>query len=146
MALASGLHQDSIVHFSMQLADAGRNDCPHQASLWFGRISNADGLTHGLFLTLQKIFQDTPYVERFMSADAILSRLRGRKTPTEIRFIRAAIDRTLILFDETTARLKTGLTEKEIARHFHDRCVEWKVDTAWAWLAPPQTELWLVRG
>ncbi|MDL1895448.1 aminopeptidase P family protein [Anaerolineae bacterium CFX7] len=99
--------------------------------------SNADGLTHGLFLTLQKIFHDTPYVERFISADAILSRLRGRKTPTEIQVIRAAIDRTLILFDETTARLKTGLTEKEIARHFHDRCEEWKVDTAWAWAQCP---------
>lgn len=94
---------------------------------------NADGLTHGMFLTLQKILQGTPYVERFISADPILSQLRGSKTPAEITRIRSAIDHTCILFDETTALLKTGLTEKQIAQHFHDRCDEWNVGTAWAW-------------
>jgi Xaa-Pro aminopeptidase len=95
--------------------------------------SNADGLSHGMFLTLQNILKDTPYVERLISADPILSRLRGTKTPQELKRIRAAIDRTLVLFDETTALLKPGLSEKEIARHFHDRCDEWNVGTAWAW-------------
>lgn len=94
---------------------------------------NADGLTHGMFLTLQKILQGTPYAERFISADPIASRLRGRKTPMEIKRIRAAIERTLILFDETTARLSVGMTEKEVAQHFHDRCEEWNVGTAWEW-------------
>lgn len=94
---------------------------------------NADGLTHGLFLTLQKILRDTPYVERFISADPILSRLRGSKTPAELKRIRDAIERTLILFDETTARLQPGLTEKQIAAHLHQRLDEWNVTTAWAW-------------
>lgn len=94
---------------------------------------NADGLTHGMFLTLQNILQNTPYVERFISADPILSRLRGRKTPAELKRIRAAIERTLILFDETTALLEPGLTEKQIAEHFHQRCDMWNVGTAWAW-------------
>lgn len=94
---------------------------------------NADGLTYGMYLTLQKILKDTPYAERFISADPILSRLRGSKTPAEITRIRAAIDRTLGLFDETTRLLQTGLTEKQIAQHFHDRCDEWNVGTAWAW-------------
>ena len=94
---------------------------------------NADGLTHGMFLTLQKILQGTPYAERFISADPILSRLRGRKTPEEMKRIRAAIERTLILFDETTALLEPGLTEKQIAAHFHQRCEQWQVGTAWAW-------------
>lgn len=94
---------------------------------------NSDGLTYGMYLTLQKILQGTPYAERFISSDPILSRLRGSKTPEEIKRIRAAIDRTLVLFDETTALLKPGLTEKQIAQHFHDRCDEWNVGTAWAW-------------
>lgn len=92
---------------------------------------NADGLTHGMYLTLQKILQETPYVERFISADPILSRLRGRKTPEELKRIRAAIERTLILFDETTARMKIGFSEKQIAQHLHERCEEWQVGTAW---------------
>lgn len=95
--------------------------------------ASADGLSYGMFLTLQQILKDTPYAERFVSADPILSRLRGSKTSEEQKRIRAAIDRTLILFDETNALLKPGVTEKEIAQHFHDRCDEWNVGTAWAW-------------
>jgi Xaa-Pro aminopeptidase len=92
---------------------------------------NADGLTHGLFLTLQHILKDTPYVERFISADPILFKLRGSKTPEELKRIRDAIDRTLILFDETSALLQTNITEKQIAQHYHHRCDEWNVETAW---------------
>lgn len=94
---------------------------------------NADGLSYGMYLTLQKILHGTPYADRFISADPILSRLRGRKTPQEIKRIRAAIDRTLILFDETTALLQPGLTEKQVADHLHTRVDEWNVGTAWAW-------------
>lgn len=107
---------------------------PKQIALNFSKSNpNADGLTYGMFLTLNDILRDTPYAERFVSADPILSRLRGGKTAEELKRIRYAIDRTLILFDETTARLKTGMTEKEIAQHFHARCDEWNVSTAWAW-------------
>jgi Xaa-Pro aminopeptidase len=107
---------------------------PQQLALNFSESNpNADGLTHGMFLTLQKILRDTPYPARFISADPILSRLRGRKTAEELRRIRAAIKRTLLLFDETTALLKPGLSEKQIAEHFHRRCDEWNVGTAWAW-------------
>lgn len=94
---------------------------------------NADGLTHGLYLTLENILKDTPYPTRFISADPILSRLRGSKTPTELKRIRTAIDRTLILFDETTQLLKPGLTEKDVAAYLHQRLDEWNVTTSWAW-------------
>ncbi|TAH48900.1 MAG: aminopeptidase P family protein [Chloroflexota bacterium] len=105
---------------------------PQQLALNYSESNpNADGLTHGMYLTLQKILQETPYVERFISADPILSRLRGRKTPEELKRIRAAIERTLILFDETTARMKIGFSEKQIAQHLHERCEEWQVGTAW---------------
>src|SRR5438128_2809616 len=67
---------------------------PQKIALNFS-VSNAsaDGLSHGMFLTLQKILKDTPYVGRFTSADPILSRLRGSKTAEEQKRIRAAIDR-----------------------------------------------------
>lgn len=93
----------------------------------------ADGLTHGMFLTLNQILEGTPYPARFTSADPILSRLRGRKTPSELQRIRAAIARTLTLFDETSALLEPGLSEQEIAEHFHRRLDEWGITTAWSW-------------
>jgi Xaa-Pro aminopeptidase len=86
-----------------------------------------------MFMTLSDILKGTPYPDRFISADPILSRLRGRKTPEELKRIRAAIDRTLVLFDETGARLKPGVTEKQIAEHLHQRLEEWNITTAWAW-------------
>jgi Xaa-Pro aminopeptidase len=59
--------------------------------------------------------------------------LRGRKSPAELQHIRAAIDRTLQLFDETSALLEPGLSEKQIAQHYHACVDEWNVTTGWAW-------------
>src|SRR3954471_10665204 len=52
----------------------------------------ADGLSHGMFLTLQRYLAGKPY--EFISAEGILSSLRGRKTAGEVARIRAAIDLT----------------------------------------------------
>ena len=53
----------------------------------------ADGLTHGLWRLLQDTFAGTPYAERFMSSEAIVNALRGRKSPAEVERIRRAIAR-----------------------------------------------------
>lgn len=107
---------------------------PPEIAIDFSKSNpNADGLSHGMFLTLQDILRDTPYPGRFVSADPVLSRLRGRKTAEELKRIRAAVDRTLILFQETGELLKPGLTEREIADHFHRRVDDWNVTTAWLW-------------
>lgn len=98
---------------------------------------NADGLTHGMFLLLNEYLEGTPYPGRFISADPILSRLRGRKTPAELAHIRAAITRTLELFEETTALLEPGLTERDLANHYHRRLDEWNVTSAWEWSQCP---------
>ena len=50
----------------------------------------ADGLTHGLWLELQKTFDGTPFAERFTSSEAIVNALRGRKSPEEVERVRAA--------------------------------------------------------
>jgi Xaa-Pro aminopeptidase len=111
---------------------------PKEIALNYSKSNpNADGLTYGMYLTLQEILRETPYSGRFVSADPILSRLRGRKTAEELKRIRAAVDRTLILFDETTKFLEPGLTERRIADHFHRRVDEWDVTTAWAWRQCP---------
>ena len=51
----------------------------------------ADGLTHGQWLVLQDLLRDTAFAARLTSAAPLLSRLRGRKSLTEINRIRAAI-------------------------------------------------------
>ncbi len=76
----------------------------------------ADGLTHGMFLLLISMLEGTPYAKRLVSSQPILSALRGRKTPSEIRSMKKAIAHTLEMFDIVTAALAPGKSEQDIAR------------------------------
>lgn len=75
----------------------------------------ADGLTHGMYLDLQRTFESTPYAGRFVSAEKLVAALRGRKSPTETQLIKQAIDTTERLYAELGSSLKLGETELEIA-------------------------------
>lgn len=75
----------------------------------------SDGLTHGMYLTLQKALEGTPYGARLESSDRVVSALRGRKSAAERERIRAACDETVAIFDRLTPRLHAGLTEKQVA-------------------------------
>jgi len=55
----------------------------------------ADGLSHGMYLNLVEMLIGTPYAERIIPAEDLISALRGRKTLTEIQRIKSAIDSTL---------------------------------------------------
>ncbi|MFZ1613368.1 MAG: hypothetical protein WAT51_04310, partial [Holophaga sp.] len=75
----------------------------------------SDGMTHGMFLTLQKALEGTPYGTRLESSDRVVSALRGRKSTAERECIRAACAETVAIFDRLTPRLHAGLTEKQVA-------------------------------
>jgi Xaa-Pro aminopeptidase len=75
----------------------------------------ADGLTHGLWLLLQETLAGMPYADRLVSSEAIVNALRGRKSPEEIRRIRAAVSDTEEILGGITTALRPGLAELEIA-------------------------------
>ncbi|NOY58503.1 MAG: M24 family metallopeptidase, partial [Calditrichaeota bacterium] len=75
----------------------------------------ADGLTHGMYLTLVDYLSDTPFLERIESSEAIIAALRGRKSQTEINLIKDAIDETLKIFDKVTEYVHVGMSEKQVA-------------------------------
>jgi len=75
----------------------------------------ADGLTHGMYLMLAGYLEGTPYRGRLVSSEAVVSALRGRKTPEEVRRIRLAADTTLRIFDAVTGFVKTGMSEQDLA-------------------------------
>ncbi|HVO44029.1 MAG TPA: M24 family metallopeptidase [Aggregatilineales bacterium] len=91
--------------------------------------SAADGLSHGMYLTLQRYLQGKPYA--LVSAGAILNALRGRKTPGEIARLRAAVHLTEQIIDGITAMLKPGLTEREIADRIHAEFARCGVTPSW---------------
>ncbi len=75
----------------------------------------ADGLTHGMYLTLTRILDGTPYAVRLESAERIVAALRGRKSATEQRRIREACRVTEEIFLRVTPRLRVGITEAQVA-------------------------------
>lgn len=80
----------------------------------------SDGLTHGMYLTLCRILEGTPYAGRLESSDRLIAALRGRKSAVEQERIRAACDVTLEIFARLGPRLRVGLTEKQVAVFIRD--------------------------
>lgn len=93
----------------------------------------ADGLTYGMFRRLSKTLAPTPYCSRLISAEEIISSLRGRKTSSELALIRAAINHTQEAFKQLTARLHPGVTDVEIADFLHNYVVDHGFLTSWEW-------------
>lgn len=81
----------------------------------------ADGLSHGLYLKLLGILQGTPYADRLVSAEHVISALRGRKSPAEVERMREAIRVTQAMFDEVEAFARPGMTQRQISEFVHQR-------------------------
>jgi Xaa-Pro aminopeptidase len=91
----------------------------------------ADGITHGMYLTLCEYLKDTPYSDRFISSEDIISAVRGRKSQTEIDLIKDAIRETLLIFDKVTEQVKAGISEKDVADLIRNEMNLKGLETAW---------------
>lgn len=91
----------------------------------------ADGLSVGMHILLQDYLKNTPYSNRFMSAENHIQKLRGRKTSEEVSRIRKAIEITESIFDHVAKFVKVGMTEIDIYEYFHSCMKEYGVTTAW---------------
>jgi len=75
----------------------------------------ADGMTHGMHQVLLRALEGTPYGARLEPAEKIIAALRGRKSAAERARIAAACEITVQIYERLTPRLRTGLTEKQVA-------------------------------
>jgi Xaa-Pro aminopeptidase len=91
----------------------------------------ADGLTYGMWLLLNDILRDTPYIERLTSAAPMLVKLRTRKSPTEITRIRSAISITEEIVRLTTGQIRPGVSEAQIAAFVREQFRSRGVPGAW---------------
>lgn len=105
---------------------------PEKIALNFSKDSPAsDGLTHGMFLKLMEYLEGTQWKDRIVSAEDIVSALRGRKTPEEIKRIKEAIRITEKIFKKVSNFIKPGLSEKEIANFMKEEVKKEGVELAW---------------
>ena len=91
----------------------------------------ADGLTYGMYQQLVKYLSPTAFVERLISAEAIIAALRGRKTPAEVARIQAAVDTTEAFYRRTFEYLQPGMTEKQVSQFMHAQILEERLAEAW---------------
>ena len=91
----------------------------------------ADGLTHGMYLVLQGYLSGSPWAERLVSAEQIVSALRGRKTHTEIERIRKAIATTAEIYEQVFSYAQPGMSELELGAFMHAQIEERKLKPAW---------------
>jgi Xaa-Pro aminopeptidase len=91
----------------------------------------ADGLTHGMYLTLESYLSGTPYFSRLTSSEKIISALRGRKSPSEIADMKTAIAHTLEIYNNVSGFIKAGKTEKEVAGFILDEVRKRGLELAW---------------
>lgn len=94
-----------------------------------------DGLTHGLFLTLQQTLQPIGMAESLVPAEPVSSRVRAIKTPAEIERITRSCQITERIFDDLQSMLKPGITESDIHAILVERMQTYEVGPAWeaAW-------------
>ncbi len=105
---------------------------PHTIAINTSRDSvHADGLTHGLYLNLLDLLQGTPFADRLISAEEIVSALRGRKTFEEQSRIRKAVEITDEIFEAAFAYIRPGMTEIEVAAFMQDRVKSRGLELAW---------------
>lgn len=93
----------------------------------------ADGLTHGMYLQLLKALNGTPYPQCFLSAGPLVSRLRSRKTETELVLMRQAIRETDEIFQVVTNFLHAGRTERETGELMHALMAQRHLGAAWSY-------------
>lgn len=97
----------------------------------------ADGLTHGMYLQLKAALKHTPYPQRFISAAPLISRLRSRKTPVELKRMRQAIGETEELFSLVNGFLRPGVTERATSEMLHAAMQQRGLGAAWSYASCP---------
>jgi len=138
---ASGLY-DRVLTYVQSIAEPLRDVLqeldPQNIGINYSLDSvSADGLTYGMYQRLLKHLEGTPYAERLVSAEPVFSRVRGRKTPEEIRRIEAAALETLEMFDQFAQTIGPGWTLKQISDYMHNLMAERGVGHSWTYEGDP---------
>lgn len=92
----------------------------------------ADGLSHGKYLWLESVLAGTPFFERLVSAEDLITKLRGRKLPAEIRLLRSAIARTDEIFEAVKPFIKPGRTGREMYDFILEEVRRRGLETSWS--------------
>ena len=129
---------DNVIGYVEGIGDALREQiaerAPNVIALNYSKDDNiADGLTHGMYLLLVDMLQETPYAERLAEAGDIPRKVRGRKSPTELARIRQAVNTTERIWEATERYIRPGVSEQDISDFMHGELEERRLGSSWDW-------------
>jgi len=129
---------DNVVGYvegvSVELIKALDELRPNAIALNYSTDNNmADGLTHGMYLLLEEMLKDTPHWAKVQSSGEIPTKVRARKSPTELARIRTAVQTTERIWEATQRWLRPGLSENEISDFMHSQLEERRIGSSWDW-------------
>jgi Xaa-Pro aminopeptidase len=115
----SRLYKEVVVYgedMGATLLEIVASQDPQQIAINYSQNSiTADGLSHGLYLSLLEWLDKSPYRQRLVSAEALMAKLRGRKTEEEIARIQRAAELAHRVWETSLATIRPGMSEIEIA-------------------------------
>lgn len=91
----------------------------------------ADGLTHGMYLNLLSLLEGTPFADRLISAEHLLSSLRGCKSKLEIDRMRKAIASTEEIYAQAFDNIQPGMSEIQVAEMMQAEVLRRGLGFAW---------------
>ena len=121
------------------LADLLRRSGARRLAINFSESDPAaDGLTSGMRMTLEAIAAEAGLQPaQLVSAEDLVSSLRGQKSASELQLIRQAVATTERLLNDFGKRIAPGVTEQELADFLHQRLQQDGLTTAWDWAGCP---------
>ncbi|MFH1198422.1 MAG: Xaa-Pro peptidase family protein [bacterium] len=124
--------EDFVTSFKKPLSDILWKMNPMEIAVNYSEGSEiCDGITHGMFLTLQNMLKEMKMENRIISSEKIVSALRERKSKTEIDYMKEAIRHTLEIYDIAAKFIRPGQTEKEIAGYMTKELKRRGLEPAW---------------
>jgi len=109
-----------------------RQTSPQTIAVNYSKTSEiCDGLTHGMFLTLQDFLAEAGMADRLQSAEKIVSALRERKSAAEIAWMKEAVRATEEIYALAGRFIAPGKTERDIADFILGEAARRELPTAW---------------
>lgn len=122
---------DQVIKYDLQIDDILKETLikqnPGKIAINFSKNDGlCDGLTLGKYFWLTDLM-GKDFMDRCISSENVLKRLRSIKTQEEVRRVGEAVRLTTEIYESIFPKLKPGLSEKEVSNLFIDEMIKRRV-------------------
>ncbi len=109
------------VSFTDTLADYIKKKGPKVIALDYSLENpSADGLSYGMYMTLEEAFAKADYQGEIVSAEDIIVKIRSVKSDQELKKIKVACEKAMEIFEAAKSFIKAGMNCKDVFAFFQE--------------------------